>query len=163
MRIVQVISAAEHLSRLVNTAGLAWLLASALGLSGPDPIAAVVGAGISTPVRAQLPAPATATGTPIYVASATGVVDNVMAGYIEEAVKRASDAGGRAARAGSTHRAEPRGDPAHRLLAARIAGAHRCLGHPERRRAASAGTFITLAADLAYMAPGRTWGGLPGR
>ncbi len=158
MHIVRVIRSAEHLSRLVTTAGLAWLLASALGLS-VAPIATVLAAGTSTPVRAQLPAPAATTGTPIYVATATGVVDNVLAGYIEEAVKRAAadDAPALVIQLNT-----PGGslDATQRIVSSLLESPVPVVVWvaPSGGRAASAGTFITLAANLAYMAPGTNIG-----
>src|SRR3954469_17473538 len=90
MHTVRVFRSAEHLSRLVTTAGRAWLLASALGLA-LAPIASVLAADETGVAPPQQTAPAAETpGTPIYVATATGVVDNVLAGYIDEAVKRAA-------------------------------------------------------------------------
>ena len=43
------------------------------------------------PESVPVPAPAGNPTAPVYVMSLTGVVDNVMAGYVEELVKRAGD------------------------------------------------------------------------
>ena len=152
MHIVRVIRSAEHLSRLVTTAGMAWLLASALGLS-IAPISSVLAAGTSA-AQPPAPAPAATSGTPIYVATATGVVDNVMAGYIEEAVKRAAtdDAPALVIQLNT-----PGGsvDAMLRIVSSLIDSPVPVVVWvaPSGGRAASAGTFITLAGNLAYMAP----------
>jgi membrane-bound serine protease (ClpP class) len=141
----RVIRSAEHLSRLVTVAGLAWLLSTALGGSlAPIVLATDTTAG-SDP--------------PIYVATATGVVDNVMAGYIDEAVKRA-------ARDGSPVLVitlnTPGGslDATQRIVSTLLEAPVPTVVWvaPSGGRAASAGTFITLAANLAYMAPGTNIG-----
>ena len=91
----------------------------------------------------------------VIVLPATGVVDNVMAGYLEEGVRSAADAGapavviklntpgGQPRRHAADHQHVPRGPVPVIVWVA-----------PSGGRAASAGTFITLAANLAYMAPG---------
>ena len=67
-----------RLVRLLGAAAMAWVMAAAL--ASPSSIRA---ADPSPPP----PRPATRP-RPVYVLSLTGVVDNVMAGYIEEAVNR---------------------------------------------------------------------------
>jgi membrane-bound serine protease (ClpP class) len=139
----RVIRSAEHLSRLVTVAGLAWSLSTALGAPAIEVVAA------------QSP-PETA---PIYVATATGVVDNVMAGYIEESVKRAAQDGSPAlvitlnTPGGSL-------DSTQRIVTALLEAPVPTVVWvaPSGGRAASAGTFITLSANLAYMAPGTNIG-----
>src|SRR5690349_8056503 len=79
---------AGRLSRIASIAGLAGTLTLVLWAS-ILPSTIVSAADTSGAARPRFAAPA-ASSTPIYVATATGVVDNVMAGYIEEAVKRAA-------------------------------------------------------------------------
>jgi membrane-bound serine protease (ClpP class) len=136
---------AERLSRLLAVAGLAWWLSSALN-----------GNVVTVARAAEEP---TAGGPPIYVATATGVVDNVMAGYIEESVKRAARDGSPAlvitlnTPGGSL-------DATQRIVSALLESPVPTVVWvaPSGGRAASAGTFITLAANLAYMAPGTNIG-----
>jgi membrane-bound serine protease (ClpP class) len=139
----RVIRSAEHLSRLVTVAGLAWSLSTALGAPAIEVVAAQ-----SPPETAR-----------IYVATATGVVDNVMAGYIEESVKRAAQDGSPAlvitlnTPGGSL-------DSTQRIVTALLEAPVPTVVWvaPSGGRAASAGTFITLSANLAYMAPGTNIG-----
>jgi membrane-bound serine protease (ClpP class) len=139
----RVIRTAEHLSRLVIVAGLAWSLSTALGTPAIEVVAA------------QSPQDT----APIYVATATGVVDNVMAAYIEESVKRAAQDGSPAlvitlnTPGGSL-------DSTQRIVTALLEAPVPTVVWvaPSGGRAASAGTFITLSANLAYMAPGTNIG-----
>jgi membrane-bound serine protease (ClpP class) len=136
---------AQRLSRLLAVAGLAWWLTGALN-------------GNMTPV-VRAAEETVAGGPPIYVATATGVVDNVMAGYIEEAVKRAARDGSPAlvitlnTPGGSL-------DATQRIVSALLESPVPTVVWvaPSGGRAASAGTFITLAANFAYMAPGTNIG-----
>jgi membrane-bound serine protease (ClpP class) len=132
---------AAHLSRFFVLAGLAWLLLGAL--RGPV-----------TTVRA-----ADATSGPIYVMTATGVVDNVMAGYFEEGVARAAADGSPAL---VVELNTPGGslDATQRIVSALLEAPLPTIVwvSPSGARAASAGTFITLASHLAYMAPGTNIG-----
>jgi membrane-bound serine protease (ClpP class) len=132
---------AAHLSRFFVLAGLAWLLVAAL--RGP-----------ASPIRA-----ADATGGPIYVMTATGVVDNVMAGYFEEGVNRAA---ADASPALIVELNTPGGslDATQRIVSALLEAPLPTIVWvaPSGARAASAGTFITLASNLAYMAPGTNIG-----
>jgi membrane-bound serine protease (ClpP class) len=141
----RVIRSAEHLSRLVTVAGLAWSMSSAFGIS-------------MTPLVVNA-ATTEGAGPPIYVATATGVVDNVMAGYIDESVRRATlddspvlvimlnTPGGSL-------------DATQRIVSTLLESPVPTVVWvaPSGGRAASAGTFITLAANLAYMAPGTNIG-----
>jgi membrane-bound serine protease (ClpP class) len=93
------------------------------------------------------------------VISATGIVDNVMAGYIEESVKRAADD---ASPAIVVTINTPGGslDATQRIVSTLLEAPLPTIVWvaPSGGRAASAGTFITLAANLAYMAPGTNIG-----
>ena len=107
----------------------------------------------------QAPASAGDPTAPVYVLTATGVVDNVMAGYIEEAVQRAADD----ALAGLIVMLNTPGgslDSTQRIVSALLEAPLPTIVWvaPSGGRAASAGTFITLAANLAYMAPGTNIG-----
>jgi membrane-bound serine protease (ClpP class) len=137
----RVVRSAEHLSRLFIAAGLAWLLLGAL--RGPaDAIRAAEG-----------------DGPPVYVLTATGVVDSVMAGYLEEGVGRAASAGSPAV---VVQLNTPGGslDATQRIVSTLLEAPLPTIVWvaPSGGRAASAGTFITLAANLAYMAPGTNIG-----
>jgi len=144
-----------RLRRLLLLAGMAWLLAAALSMAPGLPVAA------SDPSPSPSPAPAAAGDptAPVYVVSATGVVDNVMAGYIEESVKRAADA---ASPALIITINTPGGslDATQRIVSSLLEATMPTIVwvSPSGARAASAGTFITLAANLAYMAPGTNIG-----
>ena len=133
---------AARLHRSILLAGLAWLLLVA----------------VRQPTTEVLAADA-ATGPHIDVLTATGVVDNVMATYIEQGVARAADGGARAVilminTPGGSLDATQRIDTA--LLEAPVPTI--AWVAPSGSRAASAGTFITLSAHLAYMAPGTNIG-----
>ena len=102
---------------------------------------------------------AAAKGTEVVVLRATGVVDNVLAGYISEGIRGAEQEG---ASAVVIELDTPGGSLASTqaivtaLLEAKIPTI--VWVAPAGARAASAGTFITLAANLAYMAPGTNIG-----
>jgi membrane-bound serine protease (ClpP class) len=155
VHIARVLRSAKHLSRLITVAGLAWLMASALGA----PIATVLAADTSGAAHPRFAAPAATPGVPIYVATATGVVDNVMAGYIEESVKQAATDGTPLL---VIQLNTPGGslDATQRIVSALLESPVPTAVYvtPSGGRAASAGTFITLAANLAYMAPGTNIG-----
>jgi len=130
-------------------AGLAWMMAAALAAPAPTR------AADPSPV----PAPAGDPTAPVYVITATGTVDNVMASYIEESVSKA---------AGSSSPAiivtlnTPGGslDSTQRIVSSLLEAPLPTIVWvaPSGGRAASAGTFITLSANLAYMAPGTNIG-----
>jgi len=128
---------------------MAWLAVAALSLPA------------STHAADPSPAPASAGDplAPVYVLTATGVVDGVMAGYIEESVKRASDDSSPAIIVKIN---TPGGslDATQRIVSSLLEAPLPTIVWvaPSGGRAASAGTFITLAANLAYMAPGTNIG-----
>ena len=137
-----------RLCRLLAVAAMAWVVAAALAppsLRAADPS--------PSPIPAGNPA------APVYVASLTGVVDNVMAGYVEESVNRAEEA---ASPALILTINTPGGslDATQRIVSALLEAPVPVIVYvsPSGARAASAGTFITLASNLAYMAPGTNIG-----
>ncbi len=95
----------------------------------------------------------------VVVLTATGVVDNVMAGYLDEGVRQAAAAG---APAVVVKLNTPGGslDATQRITSALLEAPIPTIVWvaPSGGRAASAGTFITMAANLAYMAPGTNIG-----
>lgn len=101
-----------------------------------------------------------AAGQPrVVVLPATGVVDNVLAGYLSEGIARASRDGAavvviRLNTPGGS--LEATNDIVGTLLEAEIPTV--VWVAPSGGRAASAGTFITLAANIALMAPGTNIG-----
>jgi membrane-bound serine protease (ClpP class) len=101
----------------------------------------------------------TTTAPHIDVLTATGVVDNVMATYIEQGVARAADGG---ANAVVLTLNTPGGslDATQRIVSTLLEAPLPTIAWvaPSGGRAASAGTFITLSAHLAYMAPGTNIG-----
>jgi membrane-bound serine protease (ClpP class) len=120
--------------------------------------AALAGAGLLAAL-AWAVAPALAAGPEVVVLDANGIVDSVMAGYVTEGIALAERRG---AAAVVVTLDTPGGD-----LSSMSDITKALLGAPlptivwvgpEGARAASAGTFITLAANLAYMAPGTNIG-----
>ena len=93
------------------------------------------------------------------VLTADGIVDNVMAGYIADGIAQAVSDG---AAAVVIELNTPGGslDSTQKITAALLESAVPTIVWvaPSGGRAASAGTFITLAAHLAYMAPGTNIG-----
>jgi membrane-bound serine protease (ClpP class) len=93
------------------------------------------------------------------VLPATGVVDSVMAGYLADGIARAEAAG---APAVVIRLNTPGGslDATQKIVSAELEATIPTIVWvaPPGGRAASAGTFITLAASLAYMAPGTNIG-----
>jgi membrane-bound serine protease (ClpP class) len=137
------VRSADRLRRSILLAGLAWLLVGALHGPPGDVLAAD-----------------SATPTPhIDVLTATGVVDNVMATYVESGLAQAFDDG---AAAVIITLNTPGGslDATQRIVSALLEAPVPTIVWvaPHGGRAASAGTFITLAAHLAYMAPGTNIG-----
>ncbi len=96
---------------------------------------------------------------PVVVLTATGVVDGVLAGYIEGGIERAGEEG---AAAVLIRLNTPGGslDATQRITSALLEAPLPTIVYvsPAGGRAASAGTFITLAANLAFMAPGTNIG-----
>jgi len=141
---------AARLGRLLAASGMAWLLVSAIGLPPPPTKAADPS---PTPLPAGDPA------APVYVVTATGIVDSVMASYIEESVRRAAEASSPAV---IIMLNTPGGslDATQRIVTSLLDAPLPAIVWvaPSGGHAASAGTFITLAANLAYMAPGTNIG-----
>jgi membrane-bound serine protease (ClpP class) len=137
--------------RLLVVAGLAGIVMSVGGPSGPRTAAAAD--------PSASPAAAGDPSAPVYVLEATGVVDNVMAGYFEESVRKAADASSPALIVTLN---TPGGslDATQRIVSSLLKAPIPTIVWvaPAGGRAASAGTFITLAANLAYMAPGTNIG-----
>lgn len=134
--------------RLVTALGLAWFVMTAMALhiaSAADP--------------SPSPAPAGDPTAPVYVATATGVVDSVLAGYIESAIDTAEAAHSPAI---IVQLNTPGGDlsATERITSALLEADLPTIVWvtPSGGRAASAGTFITLAAHLAYMELGTNIG-----
>jgi membrane-bound serine protease (ClpP class) len=100
-----------------------------------------------------------ATPPHVDVLTATGVVDNVLATYIEQGIERASIDGSSAVIITLN---TPGGslDATQRIVTALLDAPLPTLVWvaPSGGRAASAGTFITLASHIAYMAPGTNIG-----
>ena len=95
----------------------------------------------------------------VVMLTATGVVDNVMANYLDEGVRQAAASG---APAVIVKLNTPGGslDATQRITSALLEAPIPTIVWiaPSGGRAASAGTFITMAANLAYMAPGTNIG-----
>lgn len=95
----------------------------------------------------------------VVVLPATGVVDNVLAGYLEEGIAHAARDG---AAAVVIRLNTPGGslDATQRITGTLLEAPIPVIVwvSPAGGRAASAGTFITLAANLAFMAPGTNIG-----
>jgi membrane-bound serine protease (ClpP class) len=140
----RVLRSVEHLSRLFVVAGLGWLL---------------VGTLLHPTHATQVVQAADGSGPPVYVLTANGVVDNVMAGYLEEGVGRSASEGSPAV---IVQLNTPGGslDATQRIVSTLLDAPLPTIVWvaPPGGRAASAGTFITLASNLAYMAPGTNIG-----
>jgi membrane-bound serine protease (ClpP class) len=132
---------AARLHRSIFLAGLAWLLLAGVR----QPTAVVTAADTAAPH--------------IDVLTATGIVDSVMATYIEQGVARAFDDGSTAVVITLN---TPGGslDATQRIVSALLEAPLPTIVWvaPSGGRAASAGTFITMSAHLAYMAPGTNIG-----
>jgi membrane-bound serine protease (ClpP class) len=100
-----------------------------------------------------------AAGPEVVVLPTTGVVDNVMAGYLGDGIAQAADEGAAAVVIALN---TPGGslDATQRIASALLEAPIPTIVYvaPAGGRAASAGTFITLAANLAFMAPGTNIG-----
>jgi membrane-bound serine protease (ClpP class) len=103
--------------------------------------------------------PARAAGSSVAVLPATGVVDNVLAGYLAEGIAKAAADG---APAVVVRLNTPGGslDATQKIVSALLEAPIPTIVWvaPSGARAASAGTFITLAAHVAVMAPGTNIG-----
>ncbi len=103
--------------------------------------------------------PVRAASGPVVVLPATGVVDNVLAGYLEEGIAKAAADG---APAVIVRLNTPGGslDATQKIVSALLEAPIPTIVWvaPSGARAASAGTFITLASHVALMAPGTNIG-----
>jgi len=142
-------------ARLLVVAGTVWLVLSAIAGSAPR---AVIAADPSPSPSTTTP-PTLDPTAPVYVLTTTGIVDNVMAGYIEEGVRRAAEDHSPAL---IVKLNTPGGalDSTQRIVSALLEAPLPTIVWvaPSGGRAASAGTFITLSGNLAYMAPGTNIG-----
>lgn len=104
-------------------------------------------------------APAFATSDRVVILPATGVVDNVLAGYLAEGIA-AAEANGAAAVIVELNTPGGSLDATQRIVSAFLNADVPIIVWvaPAGGRAASAGTFITLAANVAFMAPGTNIG-----
>jgi membrane-bound serine protease (ClpP class) len=136
-----------RISRLMVAGALMWLVLAAADGPGPSPAPG--------PSRAEALDPT----APVYVLEATGVVDSVLAGYIEESVRLAA---AESSPALIVTLNTPGGslDATQRIVSSLLEAPLPTIVWvaPSGGRAASAGTFITLASNLAYMAPGTNIG-----
>jgi len=107
----------------------------------------------------SLAAPAMASSHRVVVLPATGIVDNVLAGYLADGVA-AAEAEGAAAVVIRLNTPGGSLDATQRIVSTMLGAEVPVIVWvaPAGGRAASAGTFITLAAHLAYMAPGTNIG-----
>ena len=110
-------------------------------------------------IAVGLASPARAAGPVVPVLSATGVVDSVFAAYLKDGIAQAAGDG---APAVVIQLDTPGGslDATSEIVSALLEAPIPTIVWvaPAGGRAASAGTFITLAANLAYMAPGTNIG-----
>ncbi len=106
-----------------------------------------------------LAAPALAASHRVVVLPATGIVDNVLAGYLAEGIK-AAEADGAAAVVVRLNTPGGSLDATQRIVSSFLGARVPVIVWvaPAGGRAASAGTFITLAANLSFMAPGTNIG-----
>ena len=127
------------------------LLLAMLELASEHPVAE---AFVATGPPAQAESGRTAT-----VLTATGVVDSVLAGYLEEGIARA-DADGAAAVVIELNTPGGSLDATQRIVSSLLDAPLPTIVwvSPAGARAASAGTFITLAGHVALMAPGTNIG-----
>lgn len=122
-------------------------------------VAALVLGAVAVPAAASSVRAIPAEGTFVYLMPTTGIVDNVMAEYVSSGVAKAAADGASAA---IIELDTPGGalDATSRITSALLTATVPTIVWvaPPGSRAASAGTFITLAAALAYMAEGTNIG-----
>lgn len=106
-----------------------------------------------------LAGPALASSHAVVVLPATGIVDNVLAGYLAEGIK-AAEADDSAAVIVRLNTPGGSLDATQRIVSSFLGAKVPVIVWvaPAGGRAASAGTFITLAANLSFMAPGTNIG-----
>ena len=137
-----------------------FVLVLPLAVGALEMVAATgVGAQEASAVPSPTPVPAPPVDTTVVVLTATGIVDNVMAGYLAEAVPQAEREG---ATAVVIRLNTPGGslDATQRIVSTLLDAPLPTIVWvtPSGARAASAGTFITLAGHVAVMAPGSNIG-----
>ena len=142
---------------LRRIARLAFILSLVLGALA---ILAATGAAAQDASPSAPPVPAAPSdGSKVVVLTATGIVDNVMAGYLAEGVAQAGREGATAA---VIQLNTPGGslDATQRIVSTLLDAPLPTIVWvtPSGARAASAGTFITLAGHVAVMAPGTNIG-----
>jgi membrane-bound serine protease (ClpP class) len=138
----------------VGMAGAFLFLVSNVRPAGDSP-ADMIGA---QPTATPIPSEATGASGEVVLVPTTGVVDDVMAGYVTGAIQRAESDGAAAVvveldTLGGSLAAMQRITEGLDSTVPTIVWVA-----PSGGTAASAGTFITLAANLAYMAPGTSIG-----
>jgi membrane-bound serine protease (ClpP class) len=142
----------RHIARLVLIVPLAL---GALGFLAAAAAAQEASPGASPEVSAPPPAD----GRRVAILTATGIVDNVMAGYLAEGV---AQAGSNGAAAAIIQLNTPGGslDATQRIVSTLLEAPLPTIVWvtPSGARAASAGTFITLASHVALMSPGTNIG-----
>jgi membrane-bound serine protease (ClpP class) len=141
----------RHLARLVLIVPLALGALALLATTGAS-------AEDASPA-ASAPIPAPADGRTVAILTANGIVDNVMAGYLAEGVAQA----GRDGAAAVIIRLNTPGgslDATQRIVSTLLEAPLPTIVWvtPSGARAASAGTFITMASHVAMMAPGTNIG-----
>jgi membrane-bound serine protease (ClpP class) len=140
--------------RIARFALAAPLLLGLLGF-----VASACGGGATGSAIATGAAPQAASAISVVVLPATGIVDNVLAGYLEEGIAQAQRDGAAAA---VVRLNTPGGslEATSRIVSTLLEAPLPVIVWvaPSGARAASAGTFITLAANVALMAPGTNIG-----
>jgi membrane-bound serine protease (ClpP class) len=137
-----------------------FVLVLPLALGALEMLAASdAGAQDASPSASPAPSPAPPGGSTVVILTATGIVDNVLAGYLAEGVAQA-DREGAAAVVIALNTPGGSLDATQRIVSTLLDAPLPTVVWvtPSGARAASAGTFITLAGHVALMAPGTNIG-----